>query len=522
MIAQLFLPDTIRGYRILSKKTAAITITTEQVIVAVTLYKGYSRILQDFFQVPINQMTGSTGIIDALLAAKQRIGTQTTIELVIPSSNVLFKELTLPFIDAQQIRLVLPAQLESLIPFPIAQGYFDCIITQQSKEASTVLVGIATKEYIDQLLSLCKQATLSVAYIIPDCLAYYCFVQQHLAKPSNCLVVIDRIQTSIMLQEKGHLVAIRTLNKGLGSLASTVAQQHQLETSTVAAQLYKLLAKNTVANQVGTDLTAALHGLVDEIQFSIQALTQQNRIASIDLLTISEAPLLQQFLEQQITPVVHALVSKNIIVKNNLQQRSNNLAEGQYLPVIAALTMPEQYQFNILKDQQLAAQRRITAQGLLVAAALSLMTILVMGGYLIWQGSRLARTVEKAKKEVVSTLQQALNITDAAILRNMDDTIQTSRTLIEQENAVWFAFSRASRVGFLKALQELSELLDKQALQLQISSMLLEPRKITITGSVQGYPALTMFEEEIRKSEMFTLANIPQEPQFTVTLLIKQ
>ena len=49
------------------------------------------------------------------------------VKLIIPSSQVLFKFLTLPLLDLEQIKMVVPFEIEQSLPFSLQEVSIDCI-----------------------------------------------------------------------------------------------------------------------------------------------------------------------------------------------------------------------------------------------------------------------------------------------------------------------------------------------------------------------------------------------------------
>lgn len=520
MITSLFVPTKINNYYILTKTSAALRITATSITVTVIQYKGTTTKLLDSCIIPINQVGQSEGILDALKAAKQRIGKVDELRILIPSSQVLFRQLILPFAERAQIRMVLATQLEGIVPFVIQDSYVDFIITHQESDQSTILVAIATKEFIDGQLELCHAAGLFPTIATVDCLGVWRWCKKLFNYNNRLLIIPELYQTALIVGGAQGIQTIRTIKKGFATIATIVANRHQLELSAILGELNKLLSTGNAGNDVGHELIEQLRPFIDELQFTLQAMNKQTVIDGIDVVSWTDISWLKKQLNESTGLEVTARLAKDIVTQIGKEFGQPNL-DPAYLFVAAALD-DEIDTINLLVEQQEVSERKKIARGLLVSAALFLSLIFLMGGYLLWQQHTMNRKVEKAKKEAIAALAATVKIDDSAVLRNLDDTLETARAKVERDKAVWFAFSPQARIGFLKSLQELSTIIDKSSTGLEIRKMILEPTTITLSGSVRGYPELKILEDEINESGVLALANAPQEPKFTLTILVKE
>ena len=145
------------------------------------------------------------------------------------SSIVTFKELTLPFLDIDKIRMVIAYEVEPKLPFSIQESIVDFVITDQdsTEKKSQVLVAAARIQDMKEIFDICELASIDPECITVDLFALYGLYLQiptykNLAGAST-LVDIGSTTTSIAFLLDGKMRLVRTIAKGL----QTIAQQYK-------------------------------------------------------------------------------------------------------------------------------------------------------------------------------------------------------------------------------------------------------------------------------------------------------
>ena len=149
-----------------------------------------------------------------------KIDTKVPIRLNFPSSKVVIKELSVPFLDAEKIRKVVEYEIEPSIPFSLDQALIDFVIVDQSqvKESSTILVAAAqlsdVKKYIETFQKVgIEPAMLTVdVFALADLFTHTPPYNQ--TRTGSAIIDIGAQETRIALIEKQQLVTTRTINKG--------------------------------------------------------------------------------------------------------------------------------------------------------------------------------------------------------------------------------------------------------------------------------------------------------------------
>lgn len=113
--------------------------------------------LQSGFRGFAIQDVRSAPALDAL-GLEPPLGGDDTIAVALPGAQVATHLVTLPFVDPKRIEQVLPAEVESAIPFDLTEVTWDYATLSQANGKTDVLVGIVKKTVLREFLeALAKQ-----------------------------------------------------------------------------------------------------------------------------------------------------------------------------------------------------------------------------------------------------------------------------------------------------------------------------------------------------------------------------
>ena len=125
-----------------------------------------------------------------------------------------------------------------------------------------------------------------------------------------------------------------------------------------------------------------------------------------------------------------------------------------------------------------------------------------------------------SKKELASTINTTMDI-DVRNEKNLKKIVERCEEGFKTAHKRWFAFVKQKERSYLEYLQDLSVRIDKASLGLDITKLLLEPEKVTMTGKLKDFEALEVFEEELAELDLLQLVEKPRELSFTVHLKVK-
>lgn len=93
---------------------------------------------------------------------------------------------------------------------------------------------------------------------------------------------------------------------------------------------------------------------------------------------------------------------------------------------------------------------------------------------------------------------------------------------VQREEELWFAFSRQTRFSFLKALQEMSSAIDRDAIGLKLRKLVITPNALLFEGEVKDFNALKVLERELRESNLFIIVPTMQELKINEKFFFKK
>ncbi|MFQ5646360.1 MAG: pilus assembly protein PilM [bacterium] len=85
---------------------------------------------------------------------------QTKVIIGLPRREIFFRHITIPRVEAADIRQVLEFEIERHIPFPAEEVYFDFHIQEQNEESTTLLIVVIRKEILLKMTMALNEAKI--------------------------------------------------------------------------------------------------------------------------------------------------------------------------------------------------------------------------------------------------------------------------------------------------------------------------------------------------------------------------
>jgi type IV pilus assembly protein PilM len=533
MIKNIFLPERIGNHFIFSQTYLGLEFTKTMILGTKVNISGSSITLYDFYHEPIIKKDGednNESIIQSLQTLIKKTKT-THIKLSLANNNVIFKELTLPFLDYEKISQILPFKLEAEIPFHITDISFDFIVTKTDveKNETTILIGIIQKKNLEYYIDILKDVKTSLASVTVDLFSIYGLYQVHpeystLREPV-ALIDIGFQSSTIAYIKDQQLLTNRTINFGLNTIAKHIA----LKTNKTAGEILEYIVKQGTSKASDTNyntvLDEALHIIFSQIQFTFNAFASQipnyEAIKKIILLTrgtkikdiendIAQAlQIPTEYFNTHLLLTLHSLKKKHHITDIPLVNLPSFGAVYPFTPTS---------NFDLLKTQEIEREKTIAEHQIIATFVMVLLFFSTVIGYNQIQKGFLKKQINHAKRSALTQLKNELDIID----NNLSTAVVNAKTKLDETEAIWEGFSESSRSSYLKYLQELSVKIDRIATGLDLKQLIINKQSILMFGKVRDYKALKILEEELSSSKLFKLATIPQEESFEIKLVITQ
>lgn len=533
MIKNIFLPERIDNNFLFGQKYLGLEISKAALAGTKIYVSGKKATIDDFYHEPIiknENEENDQSIINAIQKLLEKAGASCQIKLSVPNYQVIFKEMTLPFLAEDKIRQVLPFELEPNIPFAIVDVAFDFIITRQDKEKkeTTILVSIIQKKDLNYYIDLLQKAGVPLKAITIDVFALYglyCIHPDygHLQEAVS-LIDLGFNYTTVTYIYHQQLFTIRSINYGINTIAKNIAETLKKKPSEILEEIIRFGFAPTNNKAYDNALQKELTNLFNQIDFTFNAFASQ--IASYSqikkIIAISRGTKIKDFdiqIKENLGIPAEFFDSHKLLSLKNLAAKAplNNVPMQNLLSFGAAYPFSSTGFFDLLKYQETEQDEKLLKKQVIAAFMMFILFFGTLIGYSWMQRSQLGKKINNAKKTALAELQREFDVVE----NNLTAAVDSAQTKLNDLETIWGGFSGTFRHSFLKDLQELSILIDREGIGLDLKKLIMNKKNIIMNGQVRDYKALTTFEEELNESKLFKLASsVPQETKFEIKLII--
>ncbi|MDR3646782.1 MAG: pilus assembly protein PilM [Candidatus Babeliales bacterium] len=530
MIKNILLPEKIGNYFIFPKRIIGFFLG-KNIIKATQLNVSGSRktIVEKYFEEHLEIGSNLSRAIEKII---QKTDKYDGIKVSLPGSLVIFKELTLPFTDLDKIRMVLDFEVEAALPFSIDEAVVDFIVIKKDllKKESTILACVARKKDIYELIDTFKNAGLQITNVGVDVIDIYGLYKSIYALNTGTDIILDIefAYTNVIYVQNGELRLARTIHQGISTIAKSISEHMKIDNNKALEYLIRFGLEISEDQEYNRAVNNAMSEFIGSIQFTLNSFkslySSFSEITRI-IVTGNEIKKFSEFLETKLNIKSEYLNTTKILQNNNITFKEKHFPNSGIISLAAALPVPQTEEFNLLRKDLEPKDINLLNKQIIAFIALFILAFAPLLGYSYFQKSKLETEVNNSKKEVIAILKNEFEITDPKILKNLTEVIQTAKSKLDEEKNIWYAFSPQTRLSFLKYLNELSEIIDKDAIGLKLKKLTIfttAPDVITLDGEVRDFAALGILEKELDESKLFSHVSAPQETKFNIDITTKK
>lgn len=471
MIKELFLPLTRGKQRVLSQRIVGYGLDETQATAAVVYATSSKTTVEALHVVELedgNDSTYNDRAVAALKALQRKVGKHEHVRIAIPASLVILKEVKVPFIDPDKIKMVIEYEVESMLPFTLDEAVIDFIITETApaEQSSQVLVAAVRIQDLQSVLELYQQAEIKIQDITIDLFALYGLYQQipeYKAVPqASALIDIGTRTTRIAFLYKGELRFMRTIQKGVASVAKLIAEDTGKTIEAVLAHFHASGFSKTSDEPFNLSVEKHLINFFHEIQFTLNSFSLKinyyeniNKILFTGLVDLF--PDFIKFCNQLLQTPCELFAGEKLLTNPLIKSTIKPHSWSSYLIALGtAIVCPNHYEFNLRRkvfaeaDHELATKQIITGMTLCSL----LFVVLFTHGYL--QISNLADYAEKAEQREIEKLKPLFADNPKALSKKKDfkKIIQDAEQIFTEHKEAWdrFAHVHLDPVGILYEL----------------------------------------------------------------------
>jgi type IV pilus assembly protein PilM len=526
MIRNIFIPENIGSYYLLAKRIVGFDIGRTEIYVTICSAKGYKRIIEKCIEEPIesdNNATHEERIIRTLKSIRNKLGKYNSAYVAFPSSSVIFKELSLPFLGPKKVKMVVPFEVESMLPFTLDQAIIDSIITKEDKsnKRTDVMVAAVKKEYISEYLHLFNTAGITIDKITIDMFQLYSLFKSipsyQTITQTVALVDLELYTTRLALIIDGQLKYIRSLSKGIITIAKKLSASNGVETSEGLRQLMRYGTQEADSSKYKTISNQAITDLFNELNFTIQSITSRlkssERIQQVILTgTGTDIPGINDVASHTMGAVSEILQVKKVIRNGKIISKVTSIPNSFLISLSTALPSAITEDFNLQQLQANEVENRVIIQQIItfIAVTLLLLSSLIAYSYVRIRNLRIART--EAESEPITELKKAFKLKESQTA-TLSDANKSSKKVLAAQESTWQQLLPQNRYSLLTYLSQLSKCINPKDIQLTLTQISLKGDTIKLWGEVPSYDQLIKLQHQL-KCPLFK--NIPKryEPDF--------
>ncbi len=529
MIKQLFLPEKIGSYYLFGKRIIGIDIGKTHISATQLYLSGSTITLEKIVEhkiAPANAIPYQERVIETLKLVLASCDTYQEIHSALSSSQVVFKELKLPFSSKEQIAKIITFEVEPLLPFSAQDAVIDFIITKKipQEKSSEILVAATQKQIIAQHLELFAAAGASPTVITVDFFSLYGLYLQipsYAQLPGSIALLDLGVQsTQVAYISNGQLRLIRTLPYGVSTIAKEVSDIAHI---TPAEAMEELIRFGLESHDQSSHLDAimqAVSSFWNKINFTLTSFTAQTQQDSISHLLLfgggAHIKGLASFVNNQMHVPSELFNGITITQAGIAVPNKSMVTSSSIMSLGAAYPSPITNDFNLRRGDFKISDTRASWQQLITIATLMIALLGILLAHTIIQIGKYNTEISQSQEEALDALKKNFKTIEPEEDALTEDVINTAEREISTEEKRWLPFS--NKKLFLQILLELSTKIDKEGLGFVPEQISVTDTTVIVKGRVRDFEALKSLERELRKSKLLNTFESPPEPEFTIKI----
>lgn len=532
MIKKIFLPEKFGSKRILAQRIVGITVQDDIVTLALVYAKRGNTIVEKLISQKV--MGGAEESIasktsNAIKKLISQIKYYDQVRVAIPASIVTFKELQIPFDDTEKIRMVLDYEIESMLPFPIANAIIDFIITKLNKEQKTsqVLVAAVQSQDLRAELDVYNQAGIEPTHVTIDLFANYSLYQQipEFSKIEKGSVLVDfgNTTTGIAFLQNGELRLTRTIPRGMMTIIKNISEELQVDSSKIE-DIIKTSGLTASGNET-YDKSIQKHfiNFFNEIQFTLNSFSLKlNFYDEISKIIFNDkANQIKGFTNfssntLQIPCEIFDWKKINDVKKIKNHIKDSTLTDDFVTAIGTAIPSVQQYYFDLRRKEFATTDYKLVGKQIITAGLIFFITVFIVGIQGYFQIMRLNDTTTKVENDGMAQLKQIFPKNKLPKKNTLQVYVQEAQKIVNEKSELWAAFSK-DRLNPLEILLELTNIADKTRNDISFTDLAITTReKGEVEVEVEGlfkskrgsgshYSDWAVIETRFKESPYFTL-----------------
>lgn len=518
MILEIFLPEKSGKKRLLSQRIIGLSLQEDEVRIACIYAKRSKTTLENFSTQTIEAGTEETYAERASAALKKimaSVKNYTQIRASIPASIVTFKELQMPFIDPEKIKMVISYEIESMLPYSIDEAVIDFIITKQNIEQQTsqILVAAVRNEDFKAVLDIYIKADIDPHVITVDLFAVYGLYQQipdyTKITTASALLDIGASSTRIAFLQNGELRLTRSIPRGIATIIKAISDELNLPVEEIQKRLDFNGLQPTTDENYNKTLQKHFINFLNDVQFTLNSFSLKLNFYEgfSKILFIGKANKIRGIIEFasntiqipceifNCKKIIENSIIKNTIKDHFLDWSSYSIALGTALP------SEEQDTFNLRKKEFTRSGDSLLTKQIITALILLICMFGTIGfnGYM--QINNLKAAIVSAENKAISQLKPILPKDKQNKKMTIQKLFKEAEQILKDKADLWASFSDTLRMHPLEILLEISTIFEKNLDEITTTELTMTHQGTTIGRSSKDEGGITVNIDGFFKSK---------------------
>lgn len=533
MLNNILIPERVQNYYLLPQTIIGIELERQVINATKITYAGNNISLDGIYHQPI-ELQGAEIWQDRAIEALKKLAHSCKpydkIRISIPSSQLVFKKLIVPFSERSKIAQIINYELEPYLPFPLTQAVITfTIISTDEAQGTTIFAAAAPRTLIEEYNTIADAAGLPNASLSVDLFdlysLYHAIPEYQNNTSSTVLIALNAQSTRMLYVHNGLLDNVRVINKGISWFGKELANKLNITPQEAIEKFLRFGFSATNDPAYMQALRAVSDPYFSEINFTLQSFAHQG------------STIEQCLIAGSIQQIPHALAAWHEYLGMSCQNFSIDTLIKQHVLTISAhishdildissistafITPLNQSALLALENESIAALSLFKKQ-VIVGGSLLLMTFIMLFVHNWREKSRLRQTAVESESQIVRALKQE----DLATAKNASRALNEAQDKVVDQEEIWFAFSKQTRISFLKYLERLSIAIDRVGIGLKLDRLAFMHRDsdlvLVLQGQVKNFDALKILEQELRESNLFVYVPSFQTKTFNEEIPLKK
>jgi len=437
------------------------------------------------------------------------------IKLILSNNIAIFKSLYSPFSDIEKIKMTIPFELEPLLPFQLSEAAVDVIYQNKTinNEKNKILAVITKEEYLNFYRTIFKKLNLNLNSITIDAIEiiqYHLYYFKETISNPQIIFYYNGNNILILLFINNELMSIKPLDI---DIKNTIIKP-QLESITTEENK-KLDDDFYIINQI-------INSLSKDYNFTLNGI-------NIYLINIDKNKLLIQQLISEYNFIINNYIlddGKLYINKTVIISKNNDMPmiiENEFYLISGSLFF-ENDTFNLGHKENTDFKNKILFKQILASIIITIILYITILTYNFLDLYNTNNQIKQAEQKIITLLKNEFKLSNK-FLYSLDASFIESKKIVEDLETNLPILVTHNKFLFINLFAELVKNLSNDIKGLQIDEMRWKldseaPSNLILIGHLADFDSLHLFEESLKKSNLFVTIPQQQDLHFNFNLTI--